>query len=126
MKTVNIGKFAIAGLILLGVSCDTYEPPLYEGPEFVNFEQREVTIREGDGTSMIRVNIGGARTIGPVTIQYTVKPNDNAIALYTIEDEGSLTIPGGENFAEIAITPKDNALDDGEKIVELAIISVNN
>lgn len=126
MKTVNIGKFAVAGLILLGVSCDTYEPPLYEGPEFVNFEQREVTIREGDGTSMIRVNIGGARTIGPVTIQYTVKPNDNAIALYTIEDEGSLTIPGGENFAKIAITPKDNALDDGEKIVELAIISVNN
>lgn len=126
MKTVNIGKFAIAGLFLLGVSCDTYEPPLYEDPEFVNFEQREVTIREGDGTSMIRVNIGGARTLGPVTIQYTVKPNDNAIALYTIEDEGSLTIPGGENFAEIAITPEDNAFDDGEKIVELAIISVNN
>lgn len=126
MNMVNISRFAISGLILMGVSCDTYEPPLYEGPEFVNFEQREATIREEEGTAKIRVNIGGARTIGPVTIQYTVKPNDNAVALYEIKNEGSLTIPGGENFGEIELTPVDNAIPDGEKIIELTIISLNN
>jgi len=123
---INIGRFSILALILLGVSCDTYEPPLYDGPEFVNFEQRETTVREDEGVARIRVNIGGAKTIGPVSIQYTVKPNDNAVALYTIKDEGSLTITGGESFAEIEITPVNNAIPDGEKIVELTIISVNN
>lgn len=126
MNMANVSRFAISGLILLGVSCDTYEPPLYEGPEFINFEQRAANIREGEGAAKIKVNIGGARTIGPVTIQYTVKPNDNAVALYSIENEGSLTIPGGENSAEIEITPVDNAILDGEKIVELTIISLNN
>lgn len=126
MNMVNFSRFAIWGLILLGVSCDTYEPPLYDGPEFVNFEQRETTVREDEGAAKVRVNIGGARTIGPVSIQYTVKPNDNAVALYTIENEGSLTIAGGESFAEIELTPVDNNIADGEKIVELTIISVNN
>lgn len=126
MNMLNFSRLAISGLILAGGSCDTYEPPLYDGPEFVNFEQREATIREGEGAAKIRVNVGGARTIGPVTIQYTVKPNDNAVELYEIENEGSLTISGGENFAEIEITPVDNAIPDGEKIVELTIISLNN
>jgi len=126
MNMVNFSRLVISGLILVGVSCDTYEPPLYDGPEFVNFEQRETTIREGEGAAKIRVNVGGARTIGPVTVQYTVKPNDNAVELYEIENEGSLTISGGENFAEIEITPIDNAIPDGDKIVELTIISLNN
>jgi len=119
-------KTLTMALVLTVAACDTYEPPYYDGPEFVNFEERETTIREGEGEAHIKVNIGGARTIGPVTIQYTVKPNDNAVALYSIENEGSLTIPGGENSAVIKITPLDNALQDGEKIVELTIISVNN
>lgn len=113
-------------MLVLMPACDTYEPPTYDGPEFVNFEERETVIREGEGEALIKVNIGGARTIGPVSIQYTVKPNDNAVALYVIEDEGSLTIPGGENSAAIKITPVDNAIPDGEKTVELTIISVNN
>lgn len=119
-------KTSIMTLILMVAACDTYEPPVYDGPEFVNFEERETIIREGEGEALIKVNIGGARTIGPVSIQYTVKPNDNAVALYSIEDEGSLTIPGGESSAEIKITPLDNAIPDGEKIVELTIISINN
>lgn len=126
MNMVSINRFAITGLILLGAACDTYEPPLYDGPEFVNFEQREIRIREDEGVAGIRVNVGGARTTGPITVQYTVKPNDNAVALYGIKNEGSLTIPGGENFAEIEITPVDNLIPDGEKIVELTIISLNN
>lgn len=113
-------------LVLLAAACDTYEPPQYEGPEFVNFEEREIIIREGEGEALVKVNIGGARTIGPVSIQYTAKPNDNAVALYSIEDEGSLTIPGGESSATIKITPLDNAIPDGEKTVALEIISVNN
>jgi len=126
MRIVNMNRFVITGLVVVAVSCSTYEPPYYEGPEFVNFEARETSIRESDGAAKIKVNIGGARKLGPIAVQYTVKPNDNAVALYTIENEGSLTIPGGESFAEIEITPVDNAIADGEKIVELTIISLNN
>src|SRR5690606_27912996 len=81
---------------------------------------------EEEGEVPIIVNIGGVRPLGPVTIQYTVKPNDAAVDLYTIENEGTLTIPGGENSGAIIFEPEDNPFMDGEKIVELTIISVSN
>jgi hypothetical protein len=114
------------GLVLMVASCDTYEPPKYEGPEFVHFEKREVILREEEGQAPIIVNIGGVRPLGPVTIQYIVTPNDAAVGLYTIENEGTLTIPGGENAGAILFEPEDNPFMDGEKIVELTIISVSN
>ncbi|MFO7256377.1 MAG: hypothetical protein DIU61_001705 [Bacteroidota bacterium] len=123
---INWCKASVLTLVMMVASCDTYEPPKYEGPEFVHFEEREVIVREEEGEVPIIVNIGGVRPLGPVTIQYTVAPNDAAVDLYTIKDEGTLTIPGGENSGAIQFTPEDNPFMDGEKIVELTIISVSN
>jgi hypothetical protein len=106
-------------------SCETYEPPAYTEPEFINFEDSASSVREDEGTALIRVNVGGALNISPVTIQYTVTANDNAVALYNIKDEGTLTIPGGQGYADIELTPVNNALPDGEKLVELTIINLN-
>lgn len=125
MRIVDWSKLAIGVLFLLGVSCDTYQPPYYDGPEFVNFASQEVSIKEDEGTAKIRVNIGGAINITPLAVQYIVRPNDNAVALYTIKNEGSLTVPGGQGYGEIEITPINNAIADGEKIVELTITALN-
>lgn len=115
----------IAWCLLLIVSCETVEPPYYTGPEFINFERRDINIREDGGMAKIRVNIGGKLNTAPVSVTYSVTANDNAVALYTIKDEGSLTIPSGAGFADIEITPIDNAIPDGEKIVELTITSIS-
>jgi hypothetical protein len=126
MRIFDCSRLALVILVLLGVSCDTYQPPYYDGPEFVNFENRETSINEDGGPSNIRVNIGGPLNISPLAVQYIVKPNDNAVALYTIKNEGMLTIPGGQGYADIEITPVNNAIADGEKIVELTITALNN
>jgi hypothetical protein len=112
-------------LLAAAWSCETYEPPAYSEPEFINFEDSASSVREDEGTALIRVNVGGAVNISPVTIQYTVTANDNAVALYNIKDEGTLTIPGGQGYADIELTPVNNALPDGEKLVELTIINLN-
>ncbi|HEX5171478.1 MAG TPA: hypothetical protein VFW11_20010 [Cyclobacteriaceae bacterium] len=111
--------------IIVVWSCETYEPPAYSEPEFVNFQDSASSVREDEGTAKIRVNIGGPLNVGPITVQYSVVANDNAVALYNIKDEGTLTIPGGQGYAEIELTPVNNALPDGEKIVELTIITLN-
>src|SRR5690606_39958216 len=44
----------------------------------------------------------------------------------TIVDGGTLTVPVCENSGAIIFEPEDNPFMDGEKIVELTIISVSN
>ena len=123
MKTQLVFIWALLFSIIW--SCETYEPPVYSEPEFVNFQDSAKSVREDEGVAKIRVNIGGALNIAPITVEYSVVANDNAVALYTIKDEGTLTIPGGQGYAEIELTPVNNALPDGEKIVEITITNLS-
>jgi hypothetical protein len=122
MRNAFIVLISVVAMIL--ASCETYEPPFYEGPEFINFQDSATSIREDEGLAKLRVNLGGKLSNGPVTVKYSVVANDNAVALYKIKNEGSVVIPGGQGYAEIEITPVNNDLPDGEKIVELNIYSV--
>lgn len=122
MRNAFIVLISVVAMIL--ASCETYEPPFYEGPEFINFQDSATSIREDDGLAKLRVNLGGKLSNSPVTVKYSVVANDNAVALYKIKNEGTVVIPGGQGYAEIEITPVNNDLPDGEKIVELNIYAV--
>jgi hypothetical protein len=117
--------FGIACLIaFVAVSCDTEEPDTYSGDFFINFETTSLSVDEDEGTIEVPIVLGAPASSEAVTINYTVTPNDNAVGLYSIENEGTLTIPANANRASISISVEDNGIFDGEKQLSFTITQV--
>lgn len=116
-KIINL-SFVFLALMLIG--CDE-EPLVYESPEgFVQFDVFPSEIGESDDTRMLTVQLGQGSNPDGVTVNFSVISDDPS-KLDVSPSNGTIEIPAGEFTADIAITPIDNILVDGNTSVEIVL-----
>ncbi len=120
MKKIN-HKIIFVMLFFAVIACETITPEPYNGKFFMAFETPELAVDEDEGTIEIPVLMGATKSDTDVTINYEVTSNDNAVGLYTIESEGTVTVPAGETIGYIVLTPTDNSIFDGEKTLTFTL-----
>jgi hypothetical protein len=139
-------------LILAGLSLTSCEDltSLYEGPDFVAFQQRSITIDEvrnvvfADGTSqqtpataVIEIFRSTVDLSNPLTVNFSVQgifvddsdfynAGDNAAGTFNISHDGSIVIPAGQPKASITVTSINDEDATGNRRITLTITGTSD
>lgn len=131
MKKIFKSLIYITVIAFFAISCDENEtvftPLSFPEDAFIAFEDASsITVLESD-TAPIEIIVNYANTIqnatAPVTVDYTIT-SETAIegVHYTISgDANKLTFAPGELNAKIIIIPIDNLMEDGNKVLNIAL-----
>jgi hypothetical protein len=104
----------------------------YQGKPFVIFQTDASTTSEDEAAPVTIAVLRGARdATAALTVDYTVSSRltstgASADNQFTITDKGKVTIPAGAHQADIALTPVDNTVRDGDKEILITLTSVSD
>lgn len=115
--------------ILLNMACESDKE--IETVEFgtgdlqwIQFDQEVYSISEGIGGAFeIPVLLASGTNESGVNVQLTFTSASNASDFVISPADGNLTIPAGEFTSSFTVTPVDNLLTDGSKVIEVTVSS---
>jgi hypothetical protein len=127
MKNIlyRISSIAILVLATIVVGCDE-ELTVFEGPYHARFSGTSASVNESATTeTTIQVHFAGPKPTEAITIEFSVT-GGAAGTDFNLIGSNSLTIPAGEYFASFKVSPINDDVASGNKVITFEITSVSN
>lgn len=127
MKNIlyKITSIAILVLATIVVGCDE-ELTIFEGPYHARFSGTSVSVNESASTeNTIRIHFAGPKPTEPITVEFSVT-GGVAGTDFNLIGSNSLTIPAGDFFASFKVSPINNNVASGNRVITFEITSVSN
>ncbi len=120
-KLASIALFSSA---LFMVSCEE-ELTVFEGPFHARFSGSATSVNENATTeTTIQVHYAGPKPTEAITVDFSVS-GGTAGTDFNLIGSQSLTIPAGDFFASFKVSPINNVVASGNKVITFEITSVS-
>ncbi|MEQ9403065.1 MAG: hypothetical protein RIM99_05725 [Cyclobacteriaceae bacterium] len=127
MKIINKLYVILFAIALMTVSCTETETEAVFNGSFVAFNAGTAgTLESSTDQLALPITMAGPLLTTDLVVDFTVSIENGTESDYTLSNTtGSLTIPAGEVADTIWITPVDNFVEDGAKVVTITLSGAN-